>query len=271
MTTSALPDNVLESVCQALGTELTGGQIGDILARLGVDDGDPTGTKWRRLFAALSQRQQLDKNGNKVGAFIEAAMDPVRYVVLHDSFETTRVTLATALSFAGLTLGPDGKLQTSSQPVSTLDEAVRRASRLRSKLEQRDVHPDVLTFCRSELLEENYFHAVFEATKSVADKIRDKSGSVKDGSKLVDETFPVRAGSFALATNDLRTEGELSEQKGLANLIRGMFGTFRNTLAHVPKIKWVISEEDALDLLTLASFLHRRLDRAVWKQVPKRH
>jgi hypothetical protein len=44
---------------------------------------------------------------------------------------------------------------------------------------------------------------------------------------------------------------------------RGLFGTFRNTTAHAPKIKWVINEQDALDMLSLSSLLHRRLDLAV--------
>lgn len=46
-----------------------------------------------------------------------------------------------------------------------------------------------------------------------------------------------------------------------------MFGTFRNVTGHAPKITWPISEQDALDLLTLVSYLHRRLDDAA--QVPR--
>ncbi|PAW79178.1 MAG: hypothetical protein B9S32_04270 [Verrucomicrobia bacterium Tous-C9LFEB] len=41
-----------------------------------------------------------------------------------------------------------------------------------------------------------------------------------------------------------------------------VFGTFRNPSAHAPRVLWSISEQDALDLLTMASFLHRRLDKA---------
>jgi hypothetical protein len=55
---------------------------------------------------------------------------------------------------------------------ATIDEAKVRANRLRSELERRHVHSDVLAFCRAELLQENYFHAVLEATKSVSEKIR---------------------------------------------------------------------------------------------------
>jgi uncharacterized protein (TIGR02391 family) len=60
----------------------------------------------------------------------------------------------------------------------------------------------------------------------------------------------------------LRTETEQSEQKGFANLVRGMFGTFRNVTAHAPKLRWPIDEQDALDLLSLVSYLHRRIDAA---------
>ncbi len=47
------------------------------------------------------------------------------------------------------------------------------------------------------------------------------------------------------------------------HLIKGLFGMFRNTTAHAPKIKWTIDEQDALDSLTLASMLHRTLDKCV--------
>jgi uncharacterized protein (TIGR02391 family) len=119
----------------------------------------------------------------------------------------------------------------------------------------------VLKFCREELLQDNYFHAVFEATKSIADKIREKAGLVIDGAELVDKAFSV--GKPLLAINTLQTETEQSEQKGFANLLKGVFGTFRNVAAHAPKIKWPIDEQDALDLLTMVSYVHRRLDRAV--------
>ena len=48
------------------------------------------------------------------------------------------------------------------------------------------VHADVLRFCRAELVADNYFHAVLEVTKSIADELRAKSGLTDDGAKLVD-------------------------------------------------------------------------------------
>ena len=85
-----------------------------------------------------------------------------------------------------------------------------------------------------------------------------------DGSRLVDEAFGKGiSGHPKVVFNSLQTETEQSEHFGLMNLIKGLFGTFRNVTAHEPKIKWIINEQDAMDILTLASLLHRRLDDAV--------
>lgn len=216
--------------------------------------------KWERITLALTVRQRQDGCGNNVIAFIQAVLNPVRFVGQTSRFDEFRHRLNEVISFVGLQFGEDGQVRAVTI-AKTLSEAAQRAGRLRKLLEQRQVHPDVLTFCREELLNDNYFHAVFEATKSVADKIRTKSGLVSDGAELVDVVFSLK--NPVLAINTLRTETEESEHKGFANLLKGVFGTFRNVTAHAPKIHWTIEEQDALDLLTMVSYLHRRLDRAV--------
>ena len=120
------------------------------------------------------------------------------------------------------------------------------------------LHPTLLEYCKEELLTENYFHAVFEVAKGLADIIRKKSGVNEDGGELIDKVFNGK--DPLLKINNYFTESEKSEQKGFANLLKGLFGTFRNPIAHEPKISWNMSEEDALDLFTLASYLLRRLD-----------
>jgi uncharacterized protein (TIGR02391 family) len=167
------------------------------------------------------------------------------------------------LIFSGYSLENNGKLR-KQQAAQTLDEAHERANRLKTELRRRGVHYDVLTFCKAELIQSNYFHAVFEATKSVADKIRSRTGLTGDGAELVDQAFSLgKVGMPFLAFNSLQTETEQKEQAGLMNLMKGMFGAFRNVTAHAPKISWTITEQDALDLLTIASLIHRRLDSAV--------
>lgn len=244
---------------------LSGREIGQLLRDCGIDDPLPDNTKRERLFEALKQRQQIDGCGNQVVAFIYKAMGPVGYTRNPDLFESRRALLNRALGFAGLSLGHDGQLRETTK-IHTLTEAQERAGKLYKEMLSRHAHPDVLYFCRAELLQDNYFHAVFEATKSIAEKIRNKSSLTSDGSRLVDDAF---GGSQPLlAFNALQTETERSEHQGFINLLKGLFGTFRNTTAHVPKIRWVISEQDAVDMLSFTSLLHRRLDQCVVTRAP---
>ena len=252
----------LEAIAKALGDTsegLTGSEIGHILASLNMDDPNPDITKWRRLNNALVTRQNYSQNRRATLEFIRQAMKPARYVKNPALFETRRSNLNLALSFSGLAVDASGNV-VPIKKAHTLSDAVRRAEELRADLSTRDIHPDVLRFCRAELVADNYFHAVLEATKSIADKLRKKTGLTDDGADLVDRAL---SGSPPLVRiNSLATKSERSEQSGFANLIKGTFGMFRNPTAHEARVLWNMSKEDAEDLLTLASLIHRRLDNA---------
>ena len=252
----------LEAACKALADTqygLTGSEIRDLLAQCHIDDVAPNSTKWRRLYSALNYHSDVSHVFAAMVHFIRNAMDPVRFVGNPDQFETIREHLNRALRFVGLEVDESGSLI----PViatTTLVEADARAEDLRASLEQRGVHPDVMEFCTAEWLSEDYFHAVFEATKSIFDKICAMSGLDDDGSRLVNQVF--LGNSPLLAINDRSSESELAEQLGFADLIKGAYGMFRNPVAHEARINWHMSKEDAEDLMSLASLIHRRLDRS---------
>ena len=256
--------SVIESISKILAdtkSGFTGSQIGKILYECRIDDIDSTNTKWKRLNSALVNKQKIDSCANHVIVFIQSALNPARHFNNLEWFNDTRYKVNQVLSFSALNIGEDGKASNVTKS-NTISEAAARASKLKDHLVARNVHPDVLKYCKEELVVDNYFHAVFEATKSVADKIRIKTGLTSDGTGLVDEAFSFKTMPH-IALNALQSESEKSEQKGFANLLKGLFGTFRNTTAHAPKITWAIEEIDALDILSLVSLVHRRLDKAV--------
>ncbi|WP_223214323.1 MULTISPECIES: TIGR02391 family protein [Xanthomonas] len=109
------------------------------------------------------------------------------------------------------------------------------------------------------LLNENYFHAVFESDKGVAERLRLMSGLATDGVELVNRARSTQ--NPILVLGSLAIESDKSEQKGFANLLVGLFGAVRNPLAHAPKTNWPMFQRDALDILTLVSLIHRKLDR----------
>jgi len=139
-------------------------------------------------------------------------MNPVRHVQNGDYFETERGKLNTVHAFSGLTLGEDRQLR-HSETAKTLPQAEATARVLRKALVERKVHSDVLAFCRAELLVDNYFHAVFEATKSLAENLRQKTGLQTDSAQLVDEALGIgKIGCPRLAFNSLTTPNEHNEQ-----------------------------------------------------------
>jgi uncharacterized protein (TIGR02391 family) len=244
------------------GTGLTGTQIGYLLRDCKIPDVTPQMTKWKRLFNAFVEFQNKRRFGNHVVVFINKAMNPVQYTSMPHVFDQRRAELNAVLSFSGLYLGDDGRTRWVTK-AQNLSEALQRASRLRAALSARKVHSDVLEFCKAELLQENFFHAVFEAMKSVASKIRSMSGVSGDGAQLIEGAFSIgKDRAPILAINALVTETDLGEQRGFVNLLIGLFGIIRNPIAHNPKIEWDMSEQDALDVLTTISLVHRKLDKA---------
>jgi uncharacterized protein (TIGR02391 family) len=111
-------------------------------------------------------------------------------------------------------------------------------------------------------LQENYFHAVLEAAKSLADKIRTRTGLTGDAASLCDAAFTTSSNMPPLAFNALRDPNELSEHRGLATMAKGFFMAFRNPTAHAARVTWAVNEDAALDMLATASMLHRRIDAA---------
>ena len=250
----------LEAACKVIAdTELglTGSELGHLIRDCRMQDISPTMTKWKRLFNALAETQNKHQVGNHLIMFINRALDPVSYARDKEKFEWRRSQLNVVLSFSGFCIREDGKVARTIKE-TTLKGARERAGVLRSKLEYRDAHAEIFNYCRAELIDENYFHAVLEAIKGIAQRIRNISSLTTDGADLVNAAFSVK--KPILKINFLITEAEVSEQKGFSNMLVGLFGLVRNPLAHAPKTSWPMNEQDALDIMSMVSFIHRKLD-----------
>jgi uncharacterized protein (TIGR02391 family) len=213
-------------------------------------------TKWRRLYWVFSNYQTRHQSANGLLSFIRMFLEPARFVGRSEEFEANRQHLNSILAFSGLAYGPDGEFRNVTR-ARTLDEAEHRAQTIRAKFAGRRLHAEVLRYCRAELMQDNYFHAVFEASKGVAQRIREMTGLTTDGAALVDQAFAVERP--LLAMNSLQTQTERSEHVGFAMLLKGCFSAIRNPLAHGPRIMWE-GEDDAADYLTLLSLMHKKLD-----------
>lgn len=254
---------VLKAVADVLADTsdgLTGREIGDLLTRLYMEDPIPTATKRDRLAEAFVLRQKKDRSSKRIITFIVTAMEPVRYRARPELFTLRQDRLNEHLAFVGLKVNDKGQVARGSK-AQTLDDATRIATSLRDELLRRKTHPEVMRYCSVEVLKKAHFHACLEATKSVFDRLRALSGAVGDGAGLVDAVLTLgRSGVPVVAINSLSTQTEKDEQTGLANLVKGLNGLYRNPTAHDPRMNRSISEDELLEVLTMVSMVHRRLD-----------
>lgn len=246
----------LAEICADFGSCST---IDLVLIDKDITDRSGQLTKWKRLYWIFDDLQHSDGCANRVLDLVSSLLEPARFVGENDKFDGHRERLNKLLALHGLQFGADGKFR-SVQVAETLPEADRRAPVIRGKLSGRRIHPEVSKYCRAELIQHNYYHAIFEAVKGLRQRIRNDSGVDGDSASLVDAVFSGDAP--VLAINTLQTDAERQQQRGLAALLKGCFAAIRNPIAHEPKTMWQ-DEDHVADYFSLISLLHYKLDRCV--------
>jgi len=211
------------------------------------------------LFSCLAT--QINKTGSCKCTydFIQSVLNPINYTRLDNrgKYEWLFEELNKVLILLGMQVRKDGIIIVV-EKATTLNEVDKRVSHLKKKLYERSIHNEVVKYCESDYLRKDYFDAVFEASKGLAERVREIMGLKTDGGTLFDTAFSTK--DPYLFFNKLSTESELSEFKGLKELLCAIFHLARNPEAHTPKINWKVDEGKALDILTLISFAHKYLD-----------
>ena len=256
-----LPPNVLEMISNVLGDTsqgLTGTEIHRFLLQANIEDIDPTLTKRYRLYNALANEQDKNRCSNQILNFISYVLAPSRFVDAPNEFERLRNAVNQQLAFVGYELKADGQYR-EIDSASTISDVQIKVDNLKQELENRKAHREIFKYCKAELLQNNYFHSVLEANKGLFQRIRDLSGIETDGNTLIEQVF---SSNPILIINNYQSTSEKNEHTGFSNLLRGLCAMFRNPTAHEPKIDWNIQEQDALEILGIISYCHRRLDNA---------
>ena len=275
MINQQLNEQQLKSVCGVLG-DTTRGPSKTLLTnyltecRITVlDDGKRTignglaytigANKRDWLYNCLANEINVNHSFSKVFSFIETVLNPIRYTAQdkREQYLWLKEELNKVLLFVGLSVGDNGILQKTVK-ASTLDEVDRRVNALKKKLYERAIHSEVTKYCIADYLRTDYFDAVFEAAKGLAERVRQKTGLTNDGGELFQTAFSTK--DPYVFFNSMRTKSEISEFMGLKELLEAIFHLVRNPAAHTPKVNWKVDEAKALDILTLISFAHKYLD-----------
>lgn len=259
--TNSFDLNVLRSISKIIGEQiLTHKQIVEQFQNAGlVDNGEGT-NKPDRIYHTLKARQKQDGCGNNVLSFILKIINPKRYSD-EAEFEKHRTAINEKLLYEGIEIDKAGQPKIV-EKAKTISEAKGRSLKIKERVHGIGVHPDILPYCEAEWLNENYFHAILEITKSVAEKLRQKSNYTSDGAELVDECFGLgKEKKPMLAFNTLQTDSDESEHKGLSNFIKGFFSMYRNPKAHDPKIHEDTQLTEITEVLVVATIIHNKLDK----------
>lgn len=256
--TQQFDDTTLRNISDIVADILTHPKITDMLSSSNIPQAGGN-NKTDRIFYALKEKQRLDSCGNNILAFITQVITPKRYNN-EDDFERDRRRINEKLLYEGIEITKQGTPQLV-QKAKTISEAKERSLRIKEKVHGIVIHPEITLYCEEEWLKENYFHAILEITKSVAERLRQKSGYHSDGAELVDECFGLgKDKKPMLAFNTLQSESEISEHKGFGNFCKGFFSMYRNPKAHNPKILEDTQLSEMIEVLVVATIIHNKID-----------
>ena len=142
-----------------------------------------------------------------------------------------------------------------------VDSAIDNENAL-ERFDNHQFHSEIIKHCRTYYGQGNYFHAVFEAAKAYNNLVKSKAQSTKDGAPLMHRVWNARNG--VLKVNSCTSETDRNVQDGIKFLSAGLMSVIRNPAAHESALEWPVDEQDAIDILSLVSFLLRQYDKAVY-------
>ena len=129
-------------------------------------------------------------------------------------------------------------------------------------IEEIDLHPSIAKTCSQKFRDGHYADAIETACKTLIGLVRIASSiDDLDGDKLMRKVFS--ANTPILAFNDLSTETDKSEQRGMMELYAGAISAFRNPRAHE-----LVNDDPDFSLKTIAfiSFLAELLDKTEYRK-----
>lgn len=109
-------------------------------------------------------------------------------------------------------------------------------------------------------INESYSSAILDALHLLTETIRNKTGLEGDGAVLIGQAFG--SSSPMIQLNLMQTESEKNIQKGMVDLLRGIYTTIRNPRSHD---KYIDSKIDADSIIIFLNYLLNIIDNSKLK------
>ena len=165
------------------------------------------------LYNCLAAEINNSHSFVRIYTFLEKALNPVAFTdeKSRDKYSYLLEGVNKVLLLAGLEVTKEGKLIEVIQ-AKTLDEVDRRVNSLQRQLYNRAIHSEVQKYCIKDYLQKDYYDAVFEAAKGLAERVRQITGLTSDGGTLFQTAFAKN--DPYLFFNSMQTDSEKSEFTG---------------------------------------------------------
>lgn len=260
--TSEIDERFFAAIADMLGDTqdgLAGTEIDVALCAFDIRSEGPSCCKKSRLQDWVQSFDREPAGHEKIHKLLELAISLARFSKFSWCFSISQNTSNKTLLPLEWEIDEAGQLRPT-QLARSIKQAHWRAGDLRHALEGQQVHRNILEYNREERVRDNYSRAVFEAVKGLFERIRETAGIDEDSWRVVEMAFG--GNTPALTINTLLAATDTREQRGLVSMLKGSYAMFRNPLADQPEATWAITNQDALDLFSSLSLVHRRLDRA---------
>lgn len=110
---------------------------------------------------------------------------------------------------------------------------------------------------RSNYEQRNFTASILDAFYYLSELLRNKSGTEGDGATLIGQALGGSTPKIKL--NRLQTESEQNIQKGMEQMLRGLYQSIRNPRSHD---KYADTEEEAQPIISFVGYIVRQLDQA---------
>lgn len=253
-----LNDRSIDALSKVFSDSLVGREINNILQECNIEIIDGS-SKAKKLYSSFINYKNKYNSSNSIMNFITSVLNPVNYVSSENNkYMELLEKVNKILITEGLKIDENNNI-VEVEKVSNINEIEKRVNSIRK------IHSEVLKYCKEDYLRKDYYDTVFEASKSLGERVRDLSGLNTDGTELFQTAFSRKNPLIVL--NQLNTESEINEYNGLKELLLSICHLVRNPTAHTPKINWKMNEDEAIDILSIISFAHNYLDKCY--QMPK--
>ncbi len=251
----------------ALEDVISDSELGALILSSGIQDPHHNASRHRRLLSAFVQDQDHNRCADNLASFLKRTGFHIKKSRGETAFRRYINQMNQVLSFAGYELGNDDaqiRNLDRSKTSYVSPEAEDRVRRFRENVTKHQLHPDIELVCRPEYFTESgFFRPVKEAMRLLIEKIKAKAQLPQDGPELAEHAFafawPTRP---ILAINNFMTEKDVAEQFSFMVLLKAFFLMFQDEMTRAYRPAWDMSLEDAMNLLNLASYFHRKVDKA---------